>query len=94
MTVPGFGLVDFTDLVHSFPTAVNTLQAIIRATILEFEPRLKSVTVRQVPDADPLVLRFEVTAQPVQRSGKSAGVLRFQTAVTPGGQFEVGGKDG
>jgi type VI secretion system protein len=94
VTVPGFGLVDFTDLVHSFPTAVNTLQAVIRATILEFEPRLKSVTVRPVQDPDPLVLRFEITAQPVQRSGKSGGVLRFQTAVTPGGKFEVGGKDG
>jgi len=94
VTVPGFGLVDFTDLVHSFPTAVNTLQAVIRATILEFEPRLKSVTVRPVQDADPLVLRFEITATPVQRSGKSSGVLRFQTSVTSGGKFEVGGKDG
>jgi type VI secretion system protein len=44
VTVPGFGLVDFSDLVHSFPASVTTLQASIRATILEYEPRLKNVT--------------------------------------------------
>src|SRR5262245_27675402 len=87
--VPGFGVIDFTDLVHSFPGAAQTLQASIRNTILEYEPRLKSVTVRQVPDPDPLVLRFEISAQSTQRG--SRGVLRFQTQVTPGGQFQVGG---
>jgi type VI secretion system protein len=87
VTVPGFGIIDFTDLVHAFPAAVQTLQASIRNTILEFEPRLKSVTVRQILDPDPLVLRFEITAQPAQRG---RGALRFQTQVTPGGQFQVG----
>ncbi|HVE84919.1 MAG TPA: type VI secretion system baseplate subunit TssE [Myxococcales bacterium] len=90
VTVPGFGLVDFTDLVHSFPASINTLQASIRTTILEFEPRLRNVTVRSVPDPDPLVLRFEISAQPVQRNGRPAGTLRFHTQVTPGGQFRVG----
>jgi type VI secretion system protein len=90
VTVPGFGLVDFSDLVHSFPTSVSTLQASIRATILEYEPRLKNVTVRAVPDHDPLVLKFEISGQPVQRNGRSAGTLRFHTQVTPGGQFRVG----
>ena len=96
-TVPGFGLVDFTDLVHAFPGAVNTLQASIRATILEFEPRLRNVTVRHVADSDPLVLRFEVTAQPVQpaqRGQRGSGLLRFETQVKVGGQFEVAGAGG
>lgn len=90
VTVPGFGLVDFSDLVHTFPASVTTLQASIRATILEYEPRLKNVTVRSVPDPDPLVLRFEISAQPVQKNGRSAGTLRFHTQVSPGGQFRVG----
>ena len=96
-TVPGFGLVDFTDLVHSFPGSINTLQASIRATILEFEPRLRNVTVRHVADSDPLVLRFEVTAQPVQpaqRGQRGLGLLRFETQVKVGGQFEVAGAGG
>ena len=90
VTVPGFGLVDFSDLVHSFPASISTLQQSIRATILEYEPRLKNVTVRSVPDQDPLVLKFEISAQPVQRNGRSVGTLRFHTQVTPGGQFRVG----
>ncbi len=93
-TVPGFGLVDFTDLFHAFPGAVNTLQASIRATILEFEPRLRNVTVRHVVDPDPLVLRFEVTAQPAQRGPRAPGLLRFETQVTVGGRFEVDGNRG
>jgi type VI secretion system protein len=86
-TVPGFGGVDFTDLVHSFPYSIQTLQGAIRATILEFEPRLRNVSVRHVPDEDPLMLRFEISAQPADRSAR--GVLRFRTQMSPGGKIEV-----
>jgi type VI secretion system protein len=86
-TVPGFGIVDFTDLVHAFPAAIQTLQAAIRATVLEYEPRLRNVSVRHVPDEEPLVVRFEITAQPVDRGAR--GVLRFRTQVSPGGKVEV-----
>jgi type VI secretion system protein len=87
VTVPNFGVVDFTDLVHSFPSAIQTLQATIRATVLEYEPRLRNVSVRHVPDEDPLVLRFEITAQPADKSAR--GVLRFRTQMSPGGKVEV-----
>lgn len=86
-TAPGFGVVDFTDLVHSFPTAVQTLQAAIRATVLEYEPRLRNISVRHVPDDDPLVLRFEITAQPADRNAR--GMLRFRTQMSAGGKVEV-----
>lgn len=86
-TVPGFGVVDFTDLVHTFPSAIQTLQAAIRATVLEYEPRLRNVSVRHLPDEDPLVLRFEITAQPSDRNAR--GVLRFKTQMSAGGKVEV-----
>ena len=86
-TVPGFGVVDFTDLVHTFPSAIQTLQAAMRATVLEYEPRLRNVSVRHVPDEDPLVLRFEISGQPADRSAR--GVLRFRTQMSPGGKVEV-----
>src|SRR5215831_11241685 len=60
---PDFGIPDFSDLVHAFPGAVQTLQRGIRETILAFEPRLKQVTVKHVPSDDPLTLRYEITAQ-------------------------------
>lgn len=86
-SAPGFGVVDFNDFVHSLPASVQTLQAAIRATILEYEPRLKNVSVRHVTDDDPLALRFEITAHPAHKGLR--GVLRFQTKVRPGGQFDI-----
>ncbi len=95
VTVPRLGVVDFTDVVHAFPHAIATLQSSIRETLLEFEPRLKSVIVRHVPDANPLVLRFEITAQRAQRGARGgSSALRFQTELTSGGRFEVGGAGG
>ena len=86
-TQPEFGVVDFTDLVHGFPGSVQALQQAIRTTILTFEPRLRGVTVRYVPQEDPLTLRFEITAQPANRAAR--GVLRFSTQMQPGGKMEV-----
>lgn len=86
-TVPDFGVIDFTDLVHAFPDAIQTLQRAIRATILQYEPRLKNVTVRHIKDDEVLVLKFEITAQ-MARAG-ARGVLRFQTQITAGGKIDV-----
>src|SRR5262249_44048285 len=86
-TAPSFGLIDFTDLVHTLPGSIPSLQAAIRSTILEFEPRLKNVSVRHVPDAAALALKFEITAQPVDRDAH--GLLRFRTQVAPGGKVDV-----
>jgi type VI secretion system protein len=45
------------------------------------------VTVRYVPQEDPLTLRFEITAQPASRAAR--GTLRFSTQMHPGGKMEV-----
>jgi type VI secretion system protein len=87
VTVPDYGLVDFQDVVHNMPEAIGTIQQSIRATILKYEPRLKNVSVRFVPGEDPLILRFEITAQPADRNAR--GVLRFRTQMKPGGKVEV-----
>src|SRR5690348_17126261 len=61
---PDFGIPDFSDLVHNFPGAIQVLQRAIRETILAYEPRLRQVTVRHIPDDEPLVLKYEIIAQP------------------------------
>src|SRR5215475_10482870 len=61
--VPGYGMVDFTDLLHTFPKGIPTLAAAIRATVLQYEPRLKNVSVRHIADDDPSLLKFEITGQ-------------------------------
>ena len=84
---PDFGIPDFSDLVHNFPGAIQVLQRAIRETILAYEPRLRQVTVRHVPDDEPLVLKYEIIAQPATRRGGSA--LRFSTQMSPGGRVNV-----
>jgi type VI secretion system protein len=88
-TAPDFGIIDFTDVVHEFPGGIQQLARSIRSTILQFEPRLRNVAVRHVPDESPLALRFEITAQVADaRAGRT---LRFATTVRPGGRIDVAG---
>lgn len=84
---PSFGLPDITDLVHSFPKSVPALQAAIRSTILQYEPRLTNVVVRHLTEGDPLVLNFEITGQLSDTSER--GVLRFRTQVAANGKVQV-----
>jgi type VI secretion system protein len=83
---PTYGVADFASLVHS-PQSPQALAASIRATILEFEPRLKNVAVRQVEDGQPLVLRFEITAAIAAKGSRE--VLKFKTEVSPAGHVEL-----
>ncbi len=83
---PAYGVVDFTDVVHGIPTSLQSLVKSIRATILEFEPRLRNVTVRALPGDGELALRFEISAQLASEKGKT---LRLSTTVRPGGRYDV-----
>jgi type VI secretion system protein len=84
---PTYGVVDFTDLVHAFPKSIPALAASIRSTILAFEPRLRNVSVRHLPDEDPWMLKFEISG--LLADGKDRGTLRFRTEVSPSGQMTV-----
>jgi type VI secretion system protein len=88
-SVPDFGVVDFTDLVHNFPEAIQTLQRCIRTTVLQYEPRLKNVVVQHVRDDEVLVLKFQITAQLQNKGGKSGGAVRFETQLRAGGLVSV-----
>lgn len=80
---PELGIVHFVDLIHSFPEAAQVLQRSIRKTILDHEPRLSNVRVRQLEHDDPLVLLFEITAK---LTGDPKGTpIRLRTQVSPGG---------
>jgi type VI secretion system protein len=89
VTAPDFGILDFADVVHEFPGGIQQLARSIRSTVLHYEPRLKNVAVRHVPDDSLLSLRFEITAQVAE--GRTARTLRFATTVKPGGRVDVAG---
>jgi type VI secretion system protein len=85
---PTLGIADFADIVHTFPGGIQQLSASMRATILENEPRLRAVTIRHLPGEDPLVVRFEISAQPAARGARP---LKLSTTIRPGGRIDVAG---
>jgi type VI secretion system protein len=88
-TAPDFGILDFNDVVHDFPNGIQTLAKSIRATVLQYEPRLKNVAVRHLPDENLLTLRFEIAGQVAE--GRTSRTIRFATTVRPGGRVDVNG---
>jgi type VI secretion system protein len=86
LTAPDFGLMDFSDIVHELPQGIHTIQQSIRNVIMKFEPRLKNVSVRYIPDEEPLILRFEVVAR---LNDPSRSVVRLRTKMSSGGTFQV-----
>jgi type VI secretion system protein len=61
---PDFGLPDFNDMASEFPAAVPAIARAIKQQIDTFEPRLRNVVVRHVPDPDrPLTLAYRIRAE-------------------------------
>lgn len=86
-TVPGYGLVDFNDVVHNFPDGVRVIQHSIRDAILRYEPRLQNVSVRHVESSDGLTLAFEIVGR---LADDRRSVVRLRTQLNHGGVFSVG----
>jgi type VI secretion system protein len=85
---PGFGIMDFNDIIHSMPSAIERMQQSLRQAIQEYEPRLKNVAVLHVPDeSDPTGLRFEISAHLVQRGTRRP--IRFFTQLGRSTQVEL-----
>jgi type VI secretion system protein len=87
-SAPGLGVADFADIVHAYPGGVDQLAKSIRSTLLEYEPRLRAVSVRPIPGDGELTLRFEIAAQLASRAGRT---LHMTTIVRAGGRIDVAG---
>jgi type VI secretion system protein len=83
----GFGIIDLADLVHNFPNAAQIMEKSIRATVGEYEPRLKQVRVRLLPSEDPLKLVFEIAAR--LAGDRHQGMVRVRTEVNSAGRVHV-----
>jgi type VI secretion system protein len=84
------GIIDFADVVHSFPEATQVLLQSIRATIIKYEPRLRGVSVHPVQSSDPLSLSFEISAR--MASGNARGNFRLRTELMATGRMKVSGQ--
>lgn len=85
---PDFGLPDFNDMVSEFPAAVPAIARAIKGQIDAFEPRLRNVVVRHVPDPDrPLTLAYRIRAELVVTQAGDA--VTFETVFGSDGSVRV-----
>jgi len=77
---PDYGLPDVSEMVHSFPDAIDALARALVHTIETYEPRLADVRVRHVPsETRDLVVRFEVSA--ILQGPNDRKPVRFETKI-------------
>jgi len=81
-----FGVMDFSDVVHTLPDGLTQLCLSIRKTIERYEPRLASVRIHPVEGDDPLLLHFEIVAK---QAAPPRRTLRMRTRMGTGGRFTV-----
>ncbi len=83
-----YGLPDLTDLLHSYPESIRDIERELKNTISKFEPRLKAVRVKFIPNEDnPLELHFEINAQ--LSSKKKGPPIVFESILDPDGRVNI-----
>lgn len=80
------GIVDLTDLVHTLPDGMRSVELAIKSAIERHEPRLAQVAVRHLPGDDALRLDFQVQAR---LAADPRRALRLRTWVRLPGRFRV-----
>lgn len=85
-TVPDYGIMDFSDLVHVLPKGIDQVERAIQETIEKFEPRLTHVRVLMQPEQDAPGLHFSIAGRLRDEPGRSC---HFQSRLGLDGKFTV-----
>lgn len=90
LTLADYGSPDFNDLVDQFPDAIMEIRKSILYNVKEYEPRLKNIRVRHIPDEEnPLDLKFEIYGQ--LNLSKSRASVAFTTIMGDSGRIKIRG---
>ena len=85
-----YGIPDFTDLRSGFPEAIRDLERTIRDTLQKYEPRLRSVRVKFIPqEEDMLTVSFQIVARLILEEEKDPVV--FESIMDPDGRVTIRG---
>jgi type VI secretion system protein len=83
--LPDYGLPDLTNIYKALPASAHRLKQQMEATLLVYEPRIRSIDVVYIDNPDPGVLvSYEMTCHL-----KKAGLVRFGTYFEPPGRMRV-----
>ncbi|MEZ4298278.1 MAG: type VI secretion system baseplate subunit TssE [Polyangiaceae bacterium] len=91
-TIPDYGLMEVSEVIHDFPDAIAMIQRSLKACIQQYEPRLKNVQVRHIKGEalTQMVLEFEITGQFQAPDGRRQS-LRVGATMDGSGNVRVGG---
>jgi type VI secretion system protein len=82
--LPDYGLDDLSEIYRHLPQSAHRLRRAIEATLLKYEPRLKSIDI-DIEDTEPgMLLSFTMSCHMHQ-----AGLVRFGTHFTPDGKTRL-----
>jgi type VI secretion system protein len=85
-----FGLPDFTDLIDNYPESIKDLERSIRKMVLKYEPRLRAVQVKFIPQEEAtLSLDFQITAE-LETQDEKVPVV-FESQMESSGKMKVKG---
>ena len=85
-----FGLPDFTDLIDNYPESIRDLERSIRKMVLKYEPRLRAVQVKFIPQEEAtLSLDFQITAE-LETEDEKVPVV-FESQMESSGKMKVKG---
>ncbi|WP_250469499.1 MULTISPECIES: type VI secretion system baseplate subunit TssE [unclassified Caballeronia] len=83
--LPDYGLPDLTNVYKELPGSSHALKQQMEATLLKYEPRIRSIDIGILQNDDPgLQVSFEMTCHL-----KKTGLVRFGTYFVPPGIFRL-----
>jgi type VI secretion system protein len=91
LTAPDYGVPDVTEILHDMTEAVGVVQRAVKASIQQYEPRLKNVQVRHVRNENAMgqpSMVFEITGHIVLADGRKQPV-RIGTTMDEHGNVEL-----
>jgi type VI secretion system protein len=82
--LPDFGLDDLSEIYRHLPSSTHRLRNAIEATLLKYEPRLKSVGIEVQTPEPGMMVSFTLACELHQE-----GLVRFDTVFTPDGKTRL-----
>jgi type VI secretion system protein len=83
-----YGIPDYTEFLDNYPESLRDFEKAIKQTIIQYEPRLKTVRVSFIPqDNDVFIVKFQISARLVSTAG-NASVL-FESHLDTSGKISI-----
>jgi type VI secretion system protein len=83
-----YGIPDYTEFLHNYPESLRDFERAIKQTIVQYEPRLKTVRVSFIPqDNDVFTVKFQISARLVSTADNTS--VLFESHLDTSGKISI-----